>query len=340
MSLLTAREASVRSPRTGLVALSAAAAAAAGTAAWVGAKARRAEREHPPAGKYLYIDGVRLHYVIRGEGPPVVVLHGNTVTHADFQASGLIERLAVDHCVIAFDRPGYGHSSRPRDRLWTPSAQAEVLHRALAGLGIQRPVVMGHSMGTMVALAMALDYPAQVASLVLIGGYYYPSLRVDALLTAPVALPVVGDVMRYTVTALSARAMLNRVVRGMFAPNEVPPGFFDAVSRELMVRPLQLRANAEDAAFMMPQARSLSKRYSGIRVPVTLIAGANDKVVDMKAHSQRFHQEHPQSQLFVVPHTGHMAHYRALDLIGKVIDQPALPLRASDAARTAADASV
>jgi pimeloyl-ACP methyl ester carboxylesterase len=302
-------------PRTALIALAAASGTAAGIAAWVRASARRAEREHPPPGRYAYIDGVRLHYVMRGEGPPVVLLHGNAVTQADFQASGLMDQLARRHQVIAFDRPGFGHSSRPRDRLWTPTAQAELLHRALTGLGIRRPVVVGHSMGTMVALAMALDYPDEVAGLVLIGGYYYPKLRVDALLTAPVALPVLGDVMRYTVTALSARAMLNRMVEGMFSPREVPPGFLTAVPRELMLRPLQLRANAEDAAFMMPEARSLSRRYSELRIPMTLIAGAQDKVVDPKAHSQRFHEEHPQSRFQLVPDAGHMAHYGAPDLV-------------------------
>jgi pimeloyl-ACP methyl ester carboxylesterase len=300
------------------------AAAAAATPAGVEARAPRAERDNPPTGKFIHVDGVRLHYERRGEGPPVVLLHGNSVFLADFHASGLIDRLARDHCVIAFDRPGFGHSSRPRDRLWTPSAQAALLRRALSGLGIEKPVIVGHSMGTMVALAMALDYPGTVDGLVLIGGYYYPTVRVDALLTAPVALPLIGDVMRYTVTALTARALLDRVVKGMFAPDDVPPGFFEAHAREMMVRPQQLRANAEDAAFMMPQARSLSRRYGELRLPLTLVAGEEDKVVGLAAHSERLHGEVPASRLVTVPGAGHMAHYRALDELVAAIDDPRL----------------
>jgi alpha-beta hydrolase superfamily lysophospholipase len=117
--------------------LIAATVAAAATAAWVQVRARRAERMHPPAGKFIHVDGVRLHYVMRGEGPPVVLLHGNTVSLDDFEASGLMDRLALNHQVIAFDRPGFGHSTRPRDRLWTPRAQADLLRRALSGLGIE-----------------------------------------------------------------------------------------------------------------------------------------------------------------------------------------------------------
>ena len=305
----------------GVVALATVVGAAA-TAAWVGARARQAERNNTPAGDFIDIDGVDLHYVERGEGPPVVLIHGNTVTHADFMASGLMDRLARTHRVIAFDRPGFGHSSRPRDRLWTPSAQADLLIAALQRLGIERPVVVGHSMGAMVALAMALDHPENVHSLVLVGGYCYPGLRVDTLLGAPVALPVVGDVMRYTVTAISARLRLKKMAQGMFAPRSLPGNFFPIISREMMLRPVQLRANAEDAAFMAPAADAMSKRYGELALPVTLIAGEDDMVVDPQAQSVRLHDELPQSELFLVPGVGHMAHYAALDRVANAIDGP------------------
>ena len=94
--------------------------------------------------------------------------------------------------------------------------------------------MVGHSMGAMVALALALDHPEDVRRLVLLGGYYYPTARVDALLTASVALPVLGDVMRYTVTAVSARLMLKGLVRAMFAPRGVPEDFMSTLSREMM----------------------------------------------------------------------------------------------------------
>ena len=295
------------------------------TAAWVERRARRAEREHPPAGRMLYVDGVRLHVVERGEGPPVVLIHGNAVTHRDFEASGLIDRLAGRHRVIAFDRPGFGHSSRPRDRLWTPAAQAKLLHLALGKLGVEQAVVVGHSMGTMVAMALALDHPNDVRRLVLLGGYYYPSARVDALLTAPVALPVLGDVMRYTVTAVTARLLLGRLVQAMFAPLAVPRHFVPMLSREMMVRPVQLRANAEDAAFMIGQAKASSERYQELRMPIAIFAGGEDKVVDPKAHSERLHDELPASTLALIAGAGHMVHHAAPDEIAAAVDRFDLP---------------
>src|SRR3954453_24182670 len=129
--------------------------------------ARRAEREHPPAGRFVEVDGVRLHYLERGAGPPVVLLHGNVVTAEDWVLSGVLDRVAERHRVVAFDRPGYGHSERPQGSAWTAATQADLLLHAFARLGIQRPVVVGHSWGTNVALALALADPAAVRGLVL-----------------------------------------------------------------------------------------------------------------------------------------------------------------------------
>ena len=281
------------------------------TAAWVEWKARRAEREHPPRGRLIEVDGVRLHCVERGHGRPVVLLHGNVVSLEDFEASGVVEALARTHRVILFDRPGFGHSTRPRDRIWSPAAQGAVIQAALDRIGVERPVLVGHSMGTLVAMAMALDRPDRIGGLVLLGGYHYPTPRVDAMAMVPVALPIVGDVLRYTVTALSSRAMIGGAARAMFAPNAVPALFFDVLSREMMVRPVQIRANAEDAALMMQSAADLAARYGELKLPLALIAGTDDAVVDPKALAERLHAELPGSRLVLVPGSGHMVHHVA-----------------------------
>lgn len=299
-----------------------AAAAVAGvvTAAWVHRRASRAEREHLPTGRVLEVDGVRLHVVERGQGPPVVLIHGNLVSHSDFEVSGLIDRLAAKHRVIAIDRPGFGNSSRPRDRLWTPTEQAALLFKALALLDAERAVVVGHSMGAMLALALALEHPQAVSRLVLISGYFYPSARIDAVLTAPLALPVIGDVLRYTVTALSARLMLKGAVKGMFTPRKVPDAFVSTMSREMLLRPVQLRANAEDAAFMIGQAKASSKRHAELKIPVAIFAGAKDLVVDHEAHSVRLHRSLPGSTLAVIPGVGHMVHHAVMEDIVAAIE--------------------
>ncbi|WP_223861852.1 alpha/beta fold hydrolase, partial [Geminicoccus harenae] len=150
--------------RTGKI-LAASAAALAMAALYNIYRSRQVERQHPPAGRFIDVDGVRLHYLERGEGTPVVLLHGNVVTAEDWILSGVFERLAERHRVIAFDRPGYGYSARPQGSPWTAAAQADLLGRALTCLGIEHPIVVGHSWGTNVALALALAEPTAVRGL-------------------------------------------------------------------------------------------------------------------------------------------------------------------------------
>src|ERR1700728_2403991 len=68
--------------------------------------AKKAERDNPPAGRFLKVNGVRLHYIERGSGDPVVLLHGNGSMIQDFECSGLVDLVAKNHRVIVFDRPG------------------------------------------------------------------------------------------------------------------------------------------------------------------------------------------------------------------------------------------
>src|SRR5439155_4912275 len=83
-------------------------------------RSRTAQRDNPPVGKFIAIDGVKLHYLDEGQGPIVVLLHGNGTTLVDWMASGVVKHLAQHHRVIAFDRPGFGYTDRPRTRIWTP----------------------------------------------------------------------------------------------------------------------------------------------------------------------------------------------------------------------------
>src|SRR3984957_15215409 len=144
--------------------------------------ARRSERRHPPEGSFIEVDGVRLHYSDRGNGSPVVLIHGNMVTGNDYNTSGLAEILQASHRVIIFDRPGFGHSERPRARLWTADKQADLLHKALQQLGVVRPVLVGHSWGAIVAMAIAVRHEADTAGVVAVSGYYFWTFRPDVLL--------------------------------------------------------------------------------------------------------------------------------------------------------------
>jgi pimeloyl-ACP methyl ester carboxylesterase len=285
--------------------------AAAGLAAsflYVQAKKRSTERDNPPTGKFIDIDGVRLHYLERGAGPELVLLHGNALYANDFELSGLLDRAAEDYHVIAFDRPGFGYSDRPTSTTWTPEEQAKLIYKALHALNIERPLVVGHSWGTMVALAMALDFPKYVRGIGLISGYYYPTARIDAPLAAIQATPVLGHVLRYTVAPLEGRMAWPLIVKGMFSPAPTSERF-KRLPAWMTLRPSQLRASGAEAGLMVPAASRLTQRYAELTLPIAVIAGDGDKVASPDDQARRLHAEIPHSELGMQPGVGHMAHY-------------------------------
>lgn len=281
------------------------------TALFVAWRARKAERKHPPLGQFIEIDGVRLHYVERGQGQPVVLLHGNGTMVEDWAISGVLDQAAQRHRVIVFDRPGFGHSSRPRDRAWTPDAQSELLHKALRQLRIERSVVVGHSWGTMAALALALNHPDDVQGLVLLSGYYFPTPRFDFMLASLPAVPIVGDAMRYTVSPVLGLMFGPKIAEKIFAPAPVPKRFVSEFPTDLALRPSQIRASAEDAGLANPGATELSPRYEKLTVPTVILAGTGDQIVNSQEQSARLHSVLRGSKMELIEGVGHMIHYSA-----------------------------
>ena len=146
------------------------------------------------------------------------------MTGDDYDTSGVAARLLPMHRVIVFDRPGFGHSARPRDRLRRANEQADLLHAALRRLGVARPVVVGHSWGAIVALALAVRHQADIAGLVLVSGYYFWTPRPDVLLVGTAAILVLSDILRYTLSPVFGWLTMPLLRRLMFAPAPVGPG--------------------------------------------------------------------------------------------------------------------
>lgn len=284
--------------------------------------ARRTERKHPPKGSFVTVNGTRLHYSDRGQGKPIVLIHGNAVTGDDWNTSGVAEILLQSHRVIIFDRPGFGHSKRPRGTAWTAGQQADLIHSALLQLEIERPVVVGHSFGTIVALALAERFQADVSALVLLSGYYFWTLRPDVLLVAPGALPVLGDILRYTVLPLFGWLQMPMLKWSMFSPAPVPRRFQEEYSTAMALRPSQLRATSVDGALMIQGALARRDLYKDLSVPVVIIAGEGDKVV-FKRMSERVNACLSHSVLHIIKGAGHMVHHFAPLQVAEAIESVA-----------------
>src|SRR4051812_16212150 len=276
-----------------------------------------AEWRNPPIGRFIECDNVRLHYIDRGnpEAPCVVLFHGNGSLIQDFTVSGLVALLAIQYRVICFDRPGFGHSQRPRVPIWMPLQQAALFAKALDQLRVRNPIILGHSWGTLVAIALALrsDYPLR--GVVLVSGYYFPTARFDFWMMSAPAVPVLGDVMRYTIAPIISWAMLPSILRKLFAPRSISERFKKDFPTSLTLRPKQLRAAAEESAFLIPAVAQLQRDYPKLRCPVRIVHGANDQLIEPE-QAQRLHQVLGHSVLHLVKEAGHMVTYTSDARIG------------------------
>lgn len=280
-----------------------------------------------PRGRYVLVDGLRVHVLVRGRGRSVVLIHGNGTMAEDFAICGLIDRLAERYRVIAIDRPGFGRTDRPRHRIWTASAQAALLHRVLESLKAERPLLVGHSWGTLVALAMAFEPGRELRGLVLLSGYYFPEQRADVSLAGPLALPGLGDAARALVPASVNRALAAQSFQRVFRPQPVPARFAAAFPIETATGATQLRAVTEDAATMNAAAGWLQCGYHRLSLPVAIVTGSADNIVNAATQSMRLHGVLPHSTLKVLPGHGHMIHYGARATVERVIDAMMNPSR-------------
>jgi len=316
-TLAPARRSPLRTPLLAGLALGACAVA-------VAALTRQAERSFPPKGRFITVDGVKLHYRSLGSdaaAETIVLLHGNGTMAEELEISGLADQLAAHHRVVLFDRPGYGYSERPPSRRWMPHEQADLFVKAFAQLGLERPVVLGHSWGTLVALSIGLHHADAIGGLVLVSGYYFPSLRLDVSVLSAPAVPVLGTLMRHTVSPLLGRLMWPLALRRMFAPTAPTARFERRYPVWMSLRPSQLRASASESAQMIPAATALRPLYRDLKVPTVLVAGADDRLLSTRWHSSHLHEEIADSWLRIVEGAGHMVHHVATGQVVAAVEQ-------------------
>lgn len=276
---------------------------------------------HPPAGQFLTVNGLRVHALVAGSGPDLILIHGASGNARDVTLA-LAARLTDDFRVIAFDRPGLGHSDPlPDDSL---AAQALHISAAAAQLGVTDPLVVGQSYGGSVALAWALHSPMKPRALVLISSpslpwpgpldiwYRLNNSRIGAAVLIPLATAFVSD------------AYINASIAGIFRPASVPQGYAQAIDAPMTLRRSALRANIGQVNALRAQLVDMEPQYARLTLPIEIIHGTADTIVPLHIHSRPFAATHKNAKLTVIDGAGHMPHYSHLDLVIAAITRAAL----------------
>jgi pimeloyl-ACP methyl ester carboxylesterase len=277
----------------------------------------KVERVPVPAGPPHYrrqsvvVDGMTLNYVSAGSGRPVVMIHGNPGSYHDYTLA-VVERLAQSYYVVAFDRPGHGYSERQDSVQTTVEVQARIIRDALEKLSVEKPVLVGHSWGGSLVLAAAVAYGKDLAGIVLLAPAAYPSVNTEWWSLLP---PVVIN----TLTPLLGRALVRKSVKRAYDPQDVQPDYVEQ-SLELWMKPDHIRACAYDERTLGASLNVLSEHYRDIEMPVVIVAGSADRLLDPEEHAYPLHKTIKNSKLIVLPETGHQLPQTRPDAVISAID--------------------
>ena len=279
---------------------------------------RRVEAAVPPLGSFVEIDGARIHYVDRGSGPAIVLIHGLGGVLGNFTYA-LVDRLATRMRVIALDRPGAGYSTRPRGMSAALREQARTIVRFIESLGIEKPLVCGHSLGGSIAIALALEAPQIPRALALIAPQTYPLRKAPAPFAGLVIpSPLIRAVVAHTIAIPIAMRTAPRVVGAIFAPEPVPEDFAVKGGALLGLRATQFFSASTDLIAARGGIAGIAAHYGELRLPVHVLYGAQDHVLDCRKHGEMFEREVKAVDLTVVP-GGHMLPVTQPDLVANWI---------------------
>ncbi len=282
-------------------------------ALWSQIEVARISLKYPPKGIFVPVSGGRIHLRDIGprDAPPertLVFIHGASSNHLAL-IMPLGHRLEKEFRIIAIDRPGHGHSDRPggRDDA-SPTKQAHILNEVMMVLGIEKAIIVAHSLAGAVAISFAMDFPTRVSGLVLLGPATHPWPGGIAWYYYPASRPVVGPLFSHLLPVPGAVLSMEKAIEGVFFPQKPPPAYIEETALRLTLRPKSFQANAEDVSALLNHVRQRAGRYSEIKVPIVVITGDKDLTVSPVIHTAQFGKELPAAKIILLKDVGHVPH--------------------------------
>jgi len=293
--------------------------------------ARRVEKALPPLGRFVDVDGGCIHYLDQGSGPTLLMIHGLAGQMRNFTHS-LLDRLKNDYRVIIIDRPGSGYSTRPLEASPAIRAQAHTIARFMDALQLERPLVVGHSLGGAIGLSLALDYPQKVGGLALLAPATHPQPQVPAAFQGlVVSSALLREVIAWTLAIPLSIKNRDLVLGAVFGPKPVPPDFATRGGGLLSLRPRSYIAASRDLMASVEDLEQMPARYSSLKVPAGILFGTDDQILDIARHGEAAAAKIAGVDFERIEGEGHMVPITSADLSAKFIARMAQRLAAARA---------
>jgi pimeloyl-ACP methyl ester carboxylesterase len=287
----------------------------------------------PPQGRLIDAGGVRFHVHEEGEGPPLLLIHGlaGQMRHYTY---GVSRRLASEFRVVSIDRPGSGYSARPASMSADLSAQAAAVASLIETMKLGPVFVAGHSLGGALALTLAVEHRRHVSGLALIAplthlpdGGHVPS----AFRALTISSSWLRTLFAWTVAIPGSIAGSRTVLEQVFGPESVPHDFGTRGGGLMSLLPHHFIAASRDLQAVPERLPAIVARYGELRVPVRILFGRGDRLLDWKINGQALADKAADAELELVE-GGHMLPVTRPELTAAFIRESALQARARQAA--------
>lgn len=283
--------------------------------------AAKAERLVPAAGRFVDIDGNRVHYVETGEGRPIVFLHGLGAQLHHFRHP-LFGRMGPGYRLIALDRPGSGYSTRAKGATGRLPEQAAQVRRFIETLGLERPLVVGHSLGGAVALTMAVEHPDAISGLALLAPLTHlePDLpeRSGSLY---IVSPVRRWIMAHTLAVPTSLRYARRTLEFLFSPQSIPVDYMVEGGGWCGLRPGHFHATSTDLVAIGHDLGRIEQRYGEIAMPTGILFGSADHVLGIDVHGRPMAGRVEALDFEVIDGLGHMPQFVEAERVAAFIER-------------------
>jgi pimeloyl-ACP methyl ester carboxylesterase len=273
--------------------------------------AAKAEELIPPTGNLIEIDGNQIRYVDEGQGRPIVFVHGLGGQLHHFKGP-LFDHLKNEFRLIALDRPGSGYSVRKAGSTGRLREQAAVVAGLIERLGVEKPLVVGHSLGGMISLTLALEHPGKVGALALLSPL---TTRVtnppEGFAGLAIASPLVRWFLANTLAIPMSAKAAPQTLDFVFGPQAPTADYGVAGGGWLGLRPAHFYATSTDYVAVNDEIDALAARVGEIKIPVGVLFGDKDRVLDFEEQGQSMSSRIDGVEVEIVEGIGHMPQFVA-----------------------------
>ena len=263
------------------------------------------KRSVPKFGKTTALQDAEIHWYESGQGKPIIMLHGLAGNLRNFTYA-LVGKLDKDYRVIAIDRAGCGWSTRLKSESATLQEQARIVSEFIDKEQIEKPLIVGHSLGGAIALALALEYKNKISGLALI----CPATQIidkipDMFKFLNISSPLIRFFFAHTISSLIGTLTRKETFKAAFAPETICNDFGIKGGGDFALTSEAFIRTSEDLIFSQSSAPSLVGREKELDVYTEVLFGEDDEILDAKLHGEKF-AKLAGAKLTMVPETGHM----------------------------------